>query len=208
MGLHCNFLSHDERTMANMLSAIMKQLVGRGAIREHLREAFQEEKMKPGGGGLRLLDLMGLLEIAIVSLPRVFTCTDIIDKCLPKCLPELPELLRNIVQETSNPRILLTGRPHWGKMMENISPPTSNRKVMEEVKNWREALPIHCRRTGRKTHNKPQAPSQEFSYSKKTDHQISTSAPARLSQKRWYSESPDDWTEDEEKEEETLYPWG
>jgi len=95
-----------------MLGAIMKQLVGGGVIPEYLREAFQEEKRKFGGRGLRLPDLVGLLRIAIASLPQVFICIDALDECLPKYLPELLESLRNLVRESPNTRIFLTGRPH------------------------------------------------------------------------------------------------
>ena len=34
------------------------------------------------------------------------------DECLPKCLPELLESLRNIIRESPSTRIFLTGRPH------------------------------------------------------------------------------------------------
>jgi len=95
-----------------MLGAIMKQVVGGGGIPEYLREAFQEGKRKFGGRGLRLPDLVGLLRIAIASLPQVFICIDALDECLPKCLPELLESLRNIVRESPSTRIFLTGRPH------------------------------------------------------------------------------------------------
>ena len=114
-GLYCDFLSQDEQTVTNILGAIMKQLVGRGVIPEYLHEAFQEGRRKFGGRGLRLPDLMGLLRIAIASLPQVFICIDALDECLPKYLPELLESLKNIVRESPNIRIFLTGRPHVGE---------------------------------------------------------------------------------------------
>jgi len=55
---------------------------------------------------------VGLLRIAIASLPQVFICIDALDECLPKYLPELLESLRNLVRESPNTRIFLTGRPH------------------------------------------------------------------------------------------------
>jgi len=83
-----------------------------GSIPNYLREAFQEAKAEFGGRGPRLADVMGLLRIAIASLPQVFICIDALDECLPKCLPELLESLRNLVRESPNTRIFLTGRPH------------------------------------------------------------------------------------------------
>jgi len=57
---------------------------------------------------------MNLLKIAISSLPNVFICIDALDECLPKCLSELVESLRDIVRESTSTRIFLTGRPYVG----------------------------------------------------------------------------------------------
>jgi len=114
-GLYCDFLSQQEQTITNIMGAILKQLVSRGGITDYLREAFQKGQKEFGGRGLRLADLMGMLKIAIASLPQVFICLDALDECLPKHLPELLESLRDIVQESPRTRIFLTGRPHVGE---------------------------------------------------------------------------------------------
>ena len=111
-GLYCDFLAQQEQTTTNIMGAILKQLVGRGGIPNHVREAFQKAKMEFGGRGPRLVDLMGMLKIAIASLPRVFICLDALDECLPKHIPELLELLRDIVRDSPSTRLFLTGRPH------------------------------------------------------------------------------------------------
>ena len=111
-GLYCDFLAQQEQTIANILGAILKQLVGRGDIPEYLREAFQKGKREFGGRGLRLPDLMGMLRTTIASLPQVFICIDALDECLPKHLPGLLGLLRDILRELPRTRIFLTGRPH------------------------------------------------------------------------------------------------
>ena len=112
---YCDYLSQQEQTTNNIVGAILKQLVGRGGITKGLREAFQKAKREVGGRGPRLSDLMGMLRIAIASLPRVFICIDALDECLPKCLPGLLESLRDIVRESPSARIFLTGRPHVGE---------------------------------------------------------------------------------------------
>ena len=112
---YCDFVSQQEQTTDNIVGAILKQLVGRGGIAEDLREAFQKAKKEVGGRGPRLVDLMGMLKTAIASLPRVFICIDALDECLPKCLPELFESLRDIARESPSVRIFLTGRPHVGE---------------------------------------------------------------------------------------------
>ena len=111
---YCDSLSQQEQTINNIVGAILKQLVARGGIAKGLREAFQKAKKEIGGRGPRLADLMGMLKNAIASLPRVFICIDALDECLPKCMPELFESLRDIVRESPSTRIFLTGRPHVG----------------------------------------------------------------------------------------------
>ena len=112
VGLYYDYLAQQEQTITNITGAIMKQLVVRGEIPKDLREAVQKGKKEFGGRGPRLADLMGMLKIAIASLPQVFICLDALDECLPRRLPELFESLRDIVQESPRTRIFLTGRPH------------------------------------------------------------------------------------------------
>ena len=112
VGLYCDFLSQQEQTATNIMGAVLKQLVRREGIPEYLREAFQKGQKEYGGRGLRLAELMGMLKIAIGSIPQVFICLDALDECLPKHLPELLESLRNILRESPRARIFLTGRPH------------------------------------------------------------------------------------------------
>ena len=112
---YCDFISQHDQTINNVVGAILKQLVGRGGIPKDLREAFQKAKYEVGGRGPRLVDLMGMLRTTIASLSRVFICIDALDECLPKCLAELFESLRDIVRESSTAKIFLTGRPHVGE---------------------------------------------------------------------------------------------
>ena len=95
-----------------MMGAILKQLVGRGDISGYIREAFQEGERNLGGRGPQLPDLMEMFKITIASLHQVFICIDALDEFLPKNLPELLGSLREIVRESPNTRIFLTGRPH------------------------------------------------------------------------------------------------
>jgi len=110
--LYCDFLAQEEQTVTSMMGAILKQLVGGVDIPVYLREAFQKGQKEIGGRGLLLSDLMGLLRRAIASLGQVFICIDALDEFLPKNLPALLGSLGDIVQESPNTRIFLTGRPH------------------------------------------------------------------------------------------------
>ena len=110
--LYCDFLAQEEQTVTSMMGAILKQLVGGVDIPVYLREAFEEGQKVIGGRGLLLPGLMRILRRTIASLGQVFICVDALDEFLPKNLPELLESLVDIVQESPNTRIFLTGRPH------------------------------------------------------------------------------------------------
>ena len=110
--LYCDFQAQQAQTTANMIGAILGQLVGRSGIPDDIREAFQVGKMEVGGRRPLRLDLMRMLKTAIASLPQVFICIDAVDECLSKNIPELLESLKDIVRESPTTRIFLTGRPH------------------------------------------------------------------------------------------------
>jgi len=49
VGLYCYFLAQQEQSTTSMLGAILKQLISRGRIPEHIKEAFHEAKKEFGG---------------------------------------------------------------------------------------------------------------------------------------------------------------
>ena len=112
VGLYCDFLAQQEQSTTSMLGAILKQLVSRGETPEHIRKAFQKAKKEFGGRGLRLPDLVELMQTAVIALPRVFICVDALDECTPKHRREILESLREIIRVSPNTRLFLTGRPH------------------------------------------------------------------------------------------------
>jgi len=122
IGLYCDYLSQQEQTTTNIMGALLKQLVGRGGIPDHLRAAFQKAKKEFGGRGPRLADLMGMLKTVIASLPQVFICLDALDECMPKRFPEILESLRDILRESPGTRLFLTGRPHVKEDVQRYFP--------------------------------------------------------------------------------------
>ena len=112
VGLYCDFLAQQEQSTASMLGAILKQLVRGGGIPEHIREAFRKAKKEFGSRGLRLSDLVGLLQRTIAALEGVFICIDALDEFAPKHRRELLESLREIIQVSPNTRIFFSGRPY------------------------------------------------------------------------------------------------
>jgi len=148
--LYCDFLAQQEQTVTSMMGAILKQLVGGGDIPICLREAFEEGQKKIGGRKLALEDLLRMLRRAIASLGQDFICIDALDEYLPKDLPELLESLRDIVRESSQTRIFLTGRPHVGGTIRKyftgavaipISPNTDDIRSYLEMKLDRDSEP-------------------------------------------------------------------
>ncbi|RPA92087.1 ankyrin [Choiromyces venosus 120613-1] len=104
------------------MGAILKQLLGKAGIPEHIREAYRKGKTEVGGRRLLLPDLMGMLKSTIALLPQTFICIDALDECLPRHLPVLLKSLRDIARESPTTRIFLTGRPHVGDDIQRCFP--------------------------------------------------------------------------------------
>lgn len=116
VGLCCDFLSHHEQTIANVMGAVLKQLVGRGGIPDYLQEALRKAQKEFSGRGLA--ELMGMLKIAIAPLPQAFICLDALDECLSKHLLELLELLRDILWGLLGQEYSSLGGPVLGKIKD------------------------------------------------------------------------------------------
>ena len=108
---YCDFHGQQEQTATNIMGAILKQLVVRGEVLEHVRLAFQKAKKDVGGRKPRLPDIVQMLKQAVARLPPVFICIDALDECLPEHLLEVLESLSDILQESPRVRIFLIGRP-------------------------------------------------------------------------------------------------
>ena len=111
-GLYCDYLAQEQQSAANMLGAILKQLLERDGIPEPLRQIFRQEKKGFGGRAVQILDLIKMLKAMIAPLPEVFICIDGLDECLPNNRRELLESLQDIVRALPTARVFLSGRPH------------------------------------------------------------------------------------------------
>ena len=130
-GLYCDYLIQQEQTVINMMGAILKRLVGRG-IPNDIWEAFQERRIP------LLADLLRMLRAAIASIPQVFIFVGALDQCLPKYLPEILELLGDIIRECPGTRIFLTRRPHIRDRVQRYFPKAVVMPIIpktEEVRN-------------------------------------------------------------------------
>ena len=106
-----DFRNQQEQTTTNIIGAILKQLLVKGRVLEHVQKAFQKAKNEVGGRGLRLPDIVRVLGKAVAILPRVFICIDALDECPPKHLLELLRSLKDVLRESPRMQIFLTGRP-------------------------------------------------------------------------------------------------
>jgi len=108
---YCDFRDQQEQTTTNIVGAILKQLLVRKEVLEHVRQVFQKAKGEVGGRGLRLPDMVQMLKRAVSVLPQVFICIDALDECPPKHLLELLGSMKEVLVESPRTRIFLTGRP-------------------------------------------------------------------------------------------------
>ena len=110
--LYFDFPAQDEQTPAKMLGGLLKQIVARLAkVPEGVAKAFRQSRENPSGGGLRLPDILILLQKVLNSFDQVFICTDALDECLTKHRPEFLRSLRCLVQGSPGTRLFFTGRP-------------------------------------------------------------------------------------------------
>jgi len=106
-----DYRDQQEQTSTNIVGAILKQLLVRGEVLEHVRKTYQKAKREVGGRGLRLPDMAQMLKQAVAIIPRVFICIDALDECPPKHLLELLGSMKEVLEESPRTRIFLTGRP-------------------------------------------------------------------------------------------------
>ena len=108
---YSDFSDQQEQTTTNIIGAILKQLLVRGEVLEHVQSAFRKAKKEVGGRGLRLPDMVQMLKQAVAILPQVFICIDALDECPPKHILELLRSIQDILRGSPKTRVFLTGRP-------------------------------------------------------------------------------------------------
>jgi len=110
-GLYCDFLPQQEQSTVSMLGAILRQLVSRGEIPEHIWGNLERAKEPFGIRSPLLPDMVENLNKTIASLQRAYVCIDAVDELAPKHRRDLLGSLQAIVRASPKMRILITGRP-------------------------------------------------------------------------------------------------
>jgi len=109
---YVDFASREEQSPTNMLGSLLKQIVGGlEKIPDEIRETFRDYKKVIGGRGLRVPEIVEMLQ-TVTSLQPTFICVDALDECVERHRPEVLDSLRQIVEKSPNTRIFLTGRRH------------------------------------------------------------------------------------------------
>ena len=120
---YVDFAAREEQSPTNMLGSILKQIVaGLEKIPEEIRETFQDHKKVIGGRGLRVPEIVKMLQ-TVTSLRRTFICIDALDECVEGYQPEVLDSLRQVLEKSSSTRIFLTARRHVrGEIERHLGP--------------------------------------------------------------------------------------
>ena len=120
---YVDFAAREEQSPTNVLGSILKQIVaGLERIPEEIRETFQDHKKVIGGRGLRVPEIVKMLQ-TVTSLRPTFICVDALDECVEGYQSEVLDSLRQVLEKSSSTRIFLTARRHIrGEMERNLGP--------------------------------------------------------------------------------------
>ena len=109
--LYCDYQAQKDQSAVNIIGSLLSQIaLGATQIPSEIRRAF--ELKQRGRQALRLPEMLILLAKAVSSIERVYICFDAVDELLPENRSELLRALREIIEDASNIRLFLTGRPH------------------------------------------------------------------------------------------------
>ena len=112
LSLYCDYQARKDQSAVNMIGSLLRQIVVRAVgIPHEIKSAFEESR-QGGGQGLRLPDMLKLFAKTIDSIERVYICIDAVDELLPQDRLESLRALQQVIQEASNTRLFLTGRPY------------------------------------------------------------------------------------------------
>ena len=107
-----DFAAQNEQSPVSILGSLLKQQVfGLDGIPEEISEAYKDRKDAIGGQGPQISDILKMLQIASTR-KRAFICIDALDECATKHLAELLDSLSQLLQQSPNTRIFVTGRQH------------------------------------------------------------------------------------------------
>jgi len=109
---YLDFAARKEQSATNVLGSMLKQMIGgMERIPEEISRAFQQQKTTIGGRRPQLVNIVKMLQ-SITSSRRTFMCLDGLDECAGVERFRLLDSLKEIVEQSPETRIFMTGRPH------------------------------------------------------------------------------------------------
>ena len=116
---YLDFAARKEQSVASILGSLLRQVVGgMEKVPEEITEAFEKQKMAIGGRGLRLPDIVKMLQSITTSL-RTIICIGALDECATAHRVKLLNSLQQILTTSPLTRIFIIGRPHVRGEVEN-----------------------------------------------------------------------------------------
>jgi len=107
-----DFAAQQEQSPANMLGAVLKQIVsGLGDVPREIVQAYEDQKEVIGGRGPQLADIVKMLQNT-ASIKRTFICIDALDECVARHRVKILDSLNRVLQSSPGTRVFMTGRPH------------------------------------------------------------------------------------------------
>ena len=107
-----DFAAQNEQSPVSILGSLLKQLVfGLQEIPEGIPEAYRDRKNAIGGQGPQISDILKMLQTTSARKPA-FICIDAVDECATEHQVMLLDSLGQLLQQSPDTRIFMTGRPH------------------------------------------------------------------------------------------------
>ena len=111
LSFYCDYQARKEQSATKIIGSLLRQVVAAVTrVPDEIRDAFEESKQR-GGKRLRLSDMLKLF-VSVISSMKAYICVDAVDELLPQNRSEFLRALRQVVEEASNVRLFLTGRPY------------------------------------------------------------------------------------------------
>ena len=109
---YLDFAARREQSATNVLGSMLKQMIGgMERIPEEIWRVFQQQKRTIGGRRPQLVNIVKMLQ-CITSSRRTFMCLDALDECSGVERFRLFDSLKEIVEQSPETRIFVTGRPY------------------------------------------------------------------------------------------------
>ena len=107
-----DFAAQTEQSPASILGSLLKQLVfALQEIPEEISEAYRDRKNAIGGQGPQISNILKMLQTTSARR-RAFICIDALDECAIEHQVMLLDSLGQLLQQSPDTRIFVTGRPH------------------------------------------------------------------------------------------------